>query len=393
MKKLLILFAVCFSITANAQQPRVFLMDAQELVYLQSAAAKDAALQPLLANLRRQADKFLQMKPVSVMEKSFTPASGNKHDYMSQAPYFWYDSSKPNGLPYLRRDGERNPEILKITDRKNLGDLEKATTTLALTYYLTNDEKYARKAVELLDTWFLNNDTKMNPHLDYGQAVPGVNTGRGIGIIETNALTSIADAVGLLANASSWTKEKDAQLKQWYAAYLEWLLKSKNGKDEMAAKNNHGTFYAMQVIDYALFTGNKLVAKETAEAAKKRMDNQMERDGSMPLELERTTAKGYATFNLEAWFKVAKLASFTGVDLWNYQTTKGASIKKALDWLTPYFVENKPWPYQQIHEYKLDKIYILFKSAAKQFKAPQYTMSAQLLNYTLTDPVEAILYR
>jgi hypothetical protein len=238
------------------------------------------------------------MKPVSVMDKTISPPSGNKHDYMSQAPYFWYDSSKPNGLPYMRRDGQRNPEIYKITDRTYLGNLDNATRTLALAYYITGDEKYAAKASTLLQHWFLDEDSKMNPHLEYGQGIPGINTGRGIGIIETVSLTGIVDAIGLLPESKSWTLNDQKGLQDWFAKYLDWLLNSKYGKDEAAAKNNHGTWYNVQVVDFALFTGDNQKAKELAEDAKKRIDNQIAGDGKMQLELDRTNGLGYSSMNL-----------------------------------------------------------------------------------------------
>src|SRR5258705_8787367 len=150
----------------TAQLPKVLVMDAKRLADVKKKwEQKDAAVHKLADSLQKQADRFLKMKPVSVMDKQFTPVSGNKHDYMSQAPYFWYDSTKPNGLPYMRKDGVRNPEIYKITDRTYLGDLENATRTLSLAWYITGEEKYAGKSAELLRIWFLNESTKMNPHL------------------------------------------------------------------------------------------------------------------------------------------------------------------------------------------------------------------------------------
>jgi hypothetical protein len=258
MKTILTISCVLVLLSANAQLPTVYISDAKRLADIKMKVQQnDKAIVPVITRLQQQADALLEMKPVSVMEKSFTPESGNKHDYMSQAPYFWYDSSKPNGRPYLRRDGQRNPEIYKITDRTYLGKLDEACQVLSLAFYFTGNEKYAAKASQLLQTWFLDEDTKMNPNLDFGQAVPGINNGRGIGIIETIALTGIADAASLLKGASSWTTADDKSLKQWYSQYLNWMLTSKNGKDEHAAKNNHGTWYYAQAIDFALFTGNQ----------------------------------------------------------------------------------------------------------------------------------------
>src|SRR4030095_2052187 len=171
---LLFLLALIMITREAAQPPKVFAMDGNRLVELKDKVQqKDKQVLRLIDSLKKQANNLLKMKPVSVMDKEFTPVSDNKHDYMSQAPYFWYDSTKPNGLPYMRKDGVRNPEIYKITDRTYLGNLENATRLLSLAWYITGEKKYADKSAELLRTWFLNESTKMNPHLEYGQAKIG----------------------------------------------------------------------------------------------------------------------------------------------------------------------------------------------------------------------------
>ena len=387
----IILPAIC--LTAAAQLPEVFIMDAQNLARVKKTIqAKDnASLQNLLP-LLQEADKLLDMKPVSVMDKSFTPVSGNKHDYMSQAPYFWYDSSKPNGLPYMRRDGVRNPEIYKITDRTYLGKLDNATRILSLAWYLTGEEKYATKAATLLRCWFMDEATKMNPHLNYAQAIPGINDGRGIGIIETVALTGITDAAGLLKGSQAWTPKDHQSLQQWYKEYLNWMLTSKNGKEEYAAKNNHGTWFYVQAVDFALFTGDKIKAYMLAEESKIKLDSQLTAEGQMPLELERTNALGYSTFNLQAWFMLATLAKQISVDLWNYQNARGAGLRTALDWLTPYAFGEKPWTYQQINSYNKSDMFLLMTQAAAAWKAPAYAAHAQELAKTIKDPAGKLIF-
>ncbi|MFL5772238.1 MAG: alginate lyase family protein, partial [Flavisolibacter sp.] len=336
-------------------------------------------------------DSYLNFKPVSVTQKQLTPVSGNKHDYMSQAPYFWYDSSKPNGLPYLRKDGVRNPEINKITDHKNMGDLENAVKSLALGWYFTGNEKYAAKAASLLRTWFFDEATRMNPNLEYAQGIPGINNGRGIGIIESRSLTGIADAAGLLSGSISWTTADTKKLKDWYSQYLDWMLNSKNGKDEHAAKNNHGTWYFVQAMHFALFTGNQKKALQLADEARQRLDSQLASDGRQPLELERTKALGYSTMNLRGWFEAATLANQLGVDLWNYKTSKGASLKTAFDWLLPYAVGEKEFTYQQIEKYNTMELYPLLLQAADKYHDERYLVYFRD-KIKGTDPMYDLLY-
>lgn len=390
MKKLLMIACLAICINADAQLPNTLVMDANRLQELK----KQHQQQPLkiIADLRKEADSLLNMKPFSVMDKAFTPVSGNKHDYMSQAPYFWYDSTKPNGLPYMRKDGVRNPEIYKITDRTYLGRLENATRILSLAWYFTGEEKYAQKSALLLRTWFIAEATKMNPHLEYGQAVPGINTGRGIGIIETVALITIADAASLLAGSTAWTATDHQAIQKWYADYLNWLLISKNGMDEHKAKNNHGTWYYAQAIDFALFTNNKVKAKELIEESKSRLDSQLTKEGKQPLELDRTNGLGYSTMNLRGWFTVATLAKKTGVDLWNYKTTEAAGLHTAFNWLMPYAMGEKKWEYQQISKYSKSDIYPLLLQAGLAFKEQKYFSASKELEKENRSLMADLLY-
>ena len=178
MKNLLVctlLFASALTLNAQVANTRIY--NAEKL-----AKVKEKADSPLYApavkTLLRDADKALKMTPPSVMDKTMTADSGDKHDYMSMGPYWWPDPSKPDGLPYIRKDGQRNPELDKL-DRNKLGDMSKAVTTLGLAYYFSGDEKYAQKAVDFLNVWFLDAKTKMNPNLTYGQTIPGKNKGMG----------------------------------------------------------------------------------------------------------------------------------------------------------------------------------------------------------------------
>ena len=380
-------------LTGSGTAPHVLLMNGSRLEEIKKQMQQgDANTLQAVQILEARADSLLDKAPLSVMDKARTPPSGNKHDYMSQAPYFWYDSSKPQGLPYLRRDGQRNPEIYTITDHRDMSDLEGACRTLALAWYFTGEEKYAAKASALLKHWFFEEATRMNPNLNYAQAVPGVNDGRGTGIIESIALTGIADAAGLLEGSRSWTQADAGSLRQWYAQYLDWMLTSRNGKDEHAARNNHGTWYLAQATDFALFTGDTVKARALAEEGRKGIESQIDGEGKMALELARTNGLGYSTYCLQAWFDLATLGERAGVDLWDYQNKEGAGIRTALDWLLPYAAGEKKWAYQQISPYNTGELYTLLLQAAPKYKDPRYTRYAGALHKVSNKMITDLVY-
>lgn len=328
---------------------------------------------PALARLERDAQKLLSAGPFTVVSKVVTPPSGDKHDYMSQAPYFWPDPKSPNGLPYIRRDGERNPEIDKITDHRVMDQMAGAVEILALAYHFKHDETYARKATQLLRTFFLDPQTRMNPNLQFAQGIPGINTGRGIGLIETRGLTRVVDAIGFLKGSKAWTGADEEGMQSWFGKFLQWMLESKNGRDEAAAKNNHGTFYDVQVVSFALFLGRRELAKSVLETAKtKRIAVQIEPDGRQPLELARTKAWSYSAGNLDGLMQLARLGEPLGVDLWNYQTRDGRSIRKALDFLAPFAVNEKKWTYQQLGEWPPQMLFPLIRRAAAHYNDEKF---------------------
>src|SRR5689334_3257121 len=167
--------------------------------------AREEKFRDAYDDLIRDANTALTVGPFTVTQKKRTPPSGDKHDYMSLAPYWWPDSSKPNGLPYVRHDGRRNPETENDYDAPRLKHMMDAVTTLGLAYYFTGTESYAAHAAQLLRVWFVAPDTRMNPRLTYAQAIPGITEGRGIGIIETRGLIRLLDAIRMLDPSPTWT--------------------------------------------------------------------------------------------------------------------------------------------------------------------------------------------
>jgi Alginate lyase len=331
-----------------------------------SIQEKDTALVRAYNQLLKEADKLLKYAPVSVMDKTEIPPSGDKHDFMSLAPYWWPDSSKPDGLPYIRKDGMVNPEVKNYPDKNNMPRLCENIYYLSLAYYYSNDEKYAKHASKLLQVWFLDSATKMNPNLKFGQAVKGRNDGRGAGIIDTRQFVFAIDAINLVKSSKSWTKKCHTGMQQWFTGYLNWLTTSDIGKDELDAKNNHGVWYDAQALAMAVFIDNKKAAGEIINRAVDRLDAQMDKDGFFPLEMERTTSLHYSVFILNAFYIIAELSTQSATDFWTLKTKSGKSLQLGLQALLPYISKEKKWFGQQIKEFNNADAYPLFIRGASK---------------------------
>ncbi|WP_342327668.1 alginate lyase family protein [Pedobacter sp. FW305-3-2-15-E-R2A2] len=392
--KLAILSTLLFlSFTGFAQRKTnktVFiLLDEQTLLNCkQQYQRKDATMVTQVNELIVNADSLLATGPYSVtFHKTKLASSGNKHDYISQAPYWWADPSKKEGRPYIRKDGLRNPEIYLLHDGSQMGKMCHHVRQLTLAYYFTGNEKYAEKVKSLLEVWFIASDTRMNPNLNYAQYIPGLNDGRGIGIIETAGLTSIPDMLAILQSSKNINSGLVKGIKHWYKQYLNWLQTSKNGKSERAQINNHGTYYDLQVVNYALFTGNEALAARTLKTSTiLRIDQQFTTDGLQPLELVRTNSWGYSNMNLLGWCKLAIMAKRINIDLWHEQTYDGKGIKTAIAWLMPYALKEKAWRYDQIDPFSYGTFSRIAQEAAVAY--PDISFNAFLEAHPIKNPLQ-----
>lgn len=315
----------------------------------------DRNLRRTVRDLTTQADQWMKQGPWTVTDKDQVPPSGDKHDYFSQAPYWWPSQPKtednPYGCPYVQKDGQRNPDVDKMTDRPEVGKVFESAYELSLAWYYTGKRAYAEHAADILRTWFVTPATRMNPNLNHAQFIPCKYDGRSIGIIDfSQGFTSLLDAAALLdTGAPGWSKSDHAGFRTWNKQFLDWLVNSDFGKEEGAAENNHGTFYDMQVAAIATAVGDRDRARQVLlDARTKRIDTQIAADGTQPQELERTRSFHYSTFNLVAYTRMAAIGKHLGVDLWNYTGPGGGNLFKAVDLLLPAATGAAPWPYPEL---------------------------------------------
>lgn len=282
------------------------------------------------------------------------PARGPQpNDYYSEAPYWWPDPKDPNA-PFLRRDGETYPQRFD-KHRRMLGDMSRNLLALGLRASLLKDREALRRGEEVARVWFLRESTRMNPHLEYGQAIRNRNTGRGAGIIDTRSLISAVEGLRALEAAGAFQPGERLALRAWFGDYSRWLTESPLGKAEGRAKNNHGTWWAAQLLAYAHFTGDRTLRERIYSQVKERMiPGQIRPGGECPEEEARTKSLSYSAMNLDGWAVVATLAARDGVDLWDYKTAASGSIRDAARYLTPYVTAPETWKKQQIAPFETE---------------------------------------
>ena len=308
-----------------------------------------------------EAEKVVHHKEYSIVGNTgklkINSSMSDLHDYFSIAPYYWPNPNTPDGLPYIRKDGERNPRKQQVSDQAELSRLINAVTNLSLAYRITGKEEYAEAAARFLRAFFIDPSTRMNPNLNYAQAILGVNGGRGGGIIDSEALTQLPDAVTLLSKSPNWKASDGKAMSSWFSDFANWMQTSKNGQDESRTKNNHGFYYDLQLSTMLLGAGKEAAARELLQQSlPKRMDSQIRPDGQMPLEEARRTSWHYCSFNVRAICRAGLVAQSLGISIWDNQAQDGSgNLKKAMLFLIPFIDHRELWKFSEISDFSSDK--------------------------------------
>jgi hypothetical protein len=275
------------------------------------------------------ADAFLREAPITVTASRSPRSAGGIHDFFSEGDYWWPDPQNPDG-PYIQRDGMTNPANF-VDHRRAMVRFSIQVGTLTSAYVLTGDERFAAHALAHLRAWFVDEATRMTPHLLYAQAIHGRMTGRGVGIIDTIHLVEVARATRILATSRSARAAEIATVTRWFTDYLAWMTTHRYGIDERDAKNNHATCWVMQVAAFAQLTGDATRLDDCRRRYKEiLLPTQMALDGSFPLELRRTKPYGYSLFNLDAFATMCHILSTPADNLWS---------------LVPFMRNKSAWPH------------------------------------------------
>jgi len=323
--------------------------------------------------------------PLVSITKSVSPYSeGGIHDFYSNGDYWWPNPSTANGLPFIQKDGQSNPANFN-DHRLAIRQLVDAVASLAMAQKMTGQARYAKKAEQMLKTFFLDANTRMNPSLTYAQAIPGVSPGRGVGIIDTLHLIDVPLAIVELEKNPAFPSSTANGLRVWFKSYLTWMLSSKNGHDESIAKNNHSVAFWLQVAVFADFVGDQQAMEMARDKFKSAfVGEQMALDGSFPLEMARTKPYGYSIFQLDNMAALCQILSSPSESLWSYQSPDGKGMRQAIAFMVRYVRDKKSWPkspdVEAFEGWPVRQPFILFAALAYQDQSLLDLWRRQALN-------------
>lgn len=343
--------------------------------------AKDAYFLKNYEAVLKAGNAALDFEVDPVTNKTQIPPSKDMHDYLTYAPYRWPDPSKSDGLPWIAIDGIINPVSRGAdTDYMRKNAFFDAIGNLAWTYYFSEDKRYAEKAIELIKVWYLDAETRVNPNINFGQGVPGIADGRKAGVHEWKPQADVITALQMFEAKGILPAEIKNGMVDWLSEYLHWLTTDTMAISAGFTRQNHANYYNHQVVGLMMYVGRNMEAKAIVEDAKQsRIADQIMPDGTQPREMGRTKSVSYTSGNLWLMTELVLLGRKLEVDLWDYETEDGRSMKKAYDYLVPFVLGTEVWPKKQITEGGAEK-------AIEDKMLPLFSKASTALEETLIDP-------
>ncbi len=343
---------------AAADVPRTLLTEEEAEPIHSAIIRKETWTLDPVRRLRAEADRRVREGPWSVTADRPADLQLDPHDYYSEAPYWWPDPGHPGG-PYIRKDGVSNPNRF-LGNKNSLNAMADAVFTLGAAAYLLDEPRYAQRAVRDIRAWFLDPKTRMNPNLEFAQAIRGVDEGRAAGVLDGRVFIRAIQGMDFLAQTGAWDPKEQAATRKWFEEYLHWLTHSQNAEDEKTSGNNHASWWAAQVAAVASFVENRPAAQLAFTYFRDHIfPRQIRADGSAPREEARTRSLSYSAFNLEAFTMICRIAQVQGTELWTVRAKNGATLATAIDYLLPYLADPKKWSKEQISDFSNDGLYFL----------------------------------
>lgn len=378
MRKFFMLLVFAGSILSAKTQ--ILPINKQRLEQLKIAYQRgDVKACNIVGIMEQMAVKMKKEKAPTVKAKVLPP-SHDVRDYISLSRYWWPDTTKADGLPYVRHDGKVNPQINDYASEKALVKMANGVDCLSMLYYVTGKQEYAQHCVRYLRAWFTDSITGMNPNLTYSQIIPGRTKLRGTGILDGRHLCRALCMSSLLESYDGWTKDDRRKLRQWAEAFRFWLENSTQGQMEHQAKNNHGIWYDVTHMELLAFLNDteqlRVVLHQDLMG---KLDKQIAEDGSLPQELARTLSLHYSTFVCEAVLQASFMAQGIGENIWNMKTPSNKSVKDVVAYLYPYYKNPAKWTHRQIKAFDVQRATPILVEVGTALQKKEYIQLANQL--------------
>ena len=313
--------------------------------------------------LRIEAEKRMHEGPWSVTTDRPAGLNLDAHDYYGEAPFWWPDPANP-AAPWVRRD-RVNPDRF-VANKTALDATCDAIFTLGAASFFLDEPRYGQHAAHLINAWFLNLKTRMDPNMEYSQSIRGLNEGRG-GSIDGRAFIRAVQGMEFLSQTGQWDAKDAAATQKWFEEYLRWLLRS----NDRNSGNLRASWWTAQVAAIATFVDDKAAAQTAFNSYRDAVfPRQIGADGAAREE-ERVRSLAYSTFNTEGMATTCRIAQAQGIDLWNTQGKGGATLAAVIAYLAPHLADRKKWDREQIAEFETDGIYFL-AFAGMGMRRPEY---------------------
>ncbi len=359
-----------------------YIINTNNLEIIKANLDSDPILSEEYDLLIQGANRFLSHNFRYITEKPQVPSGGSINDYVSIARYWHPDST---GAHTIYRDGITNP-LVEQFDRPKLAEMSSGVYTLALAYYLSDDEIYAEKATEILKKWFFEPYSKMNPNMDFAQirlGVPDTGGGGSPGIIDAIDFIQVVDAVSILYDSNSWSGNSHIKLKEWFYHFSRWIIRNYNA-DAYDVTNVSTWLDAQRAIYFMLSEqDDKLNSDFYIPPVSERISAQFNTDGVQPFEVTRGRPQHYVYFNLRGYMNIIHLRknrTATDRDWQILNTPSKGGLKPALDMIANY-VLNRSEPGTFVSEPGFDdcRYYEILKPAAVAFSSMLYEEAAMEL--------------
>lgn len=303
---------------------------------------------PVYNEAIKRANDYISATSLSVMYKKRTFKNIDKHNYQSISTYCHPNTLTKSGYPYIIKDGIKS-QYLKDYDFCNLLELSWRLSYLSIAYYLTNNTQYSEKAVELLKIWFICPHTCMFPNFNYTQVVPSYGKAKGnpYGVIDMYWLIPIINSIQLLKYSQGIQQKTYILLQKWFSKLLDWCLTSEIGTKGRKLQNNIGTAFDVTIASIAYFVNRPYIAKRILQDfEEKRINKQIQTDGTQPKELTRTNSISYSIANLRYMMDMQAIAQVTHTYI-NF-----TKVQLGIKWLINTINNLDQYQYKQISGYK-----------------------------------------